>query len=214
MSCARCSLCCTVTAIKGKQVLHRDTVQWKKGKLHEFYSSVRVCVFWFMHSNSFCDHSHIPIALTIALTRMLCTLCLNLKTYHHETKLPKYPIRFVCVYASSFQSFQSVFGSLVSIAVGIYFSNGVKLFCFWNFLSACCHFFASVSRPQGPFDYICLFCFVLCYLSEENKAKSALLSSKSDLTALTENRTQVLWLNVSAVLWSYLSNDNMLTKNI
>ena len=44
---------------------------------------------------SLCDHLHVPIAST--LTRLLCALCYNGKTYHEVHKQNKYPhASFVC----------------------------------------------------------------------------------------------------------------------
>ena len=99
---------------------------------------------------SLCDHSHIPIALT--LTKLLCALCANRKTCHQAHKQHKYYLRLcVCFkYASfyrRFQSFQSLFGplfSLFSVAVWIYFNESITK-----------HWTKHASRPQGPFDYTC-----------------------------------------------------------
>ena len=114
---------------------------------------------------SFCDQLHIRIALTIALTRMLCTRCLNRKTCHHDNKLHKYPVRFVFVFASRFQSFRSVFGSLVSIPVWIYFNRlqnpaamELNYFVFLHAAIFCIR--ESPSRALWLYLFV-LFCFVL-----------------------------------------------------
>ena len=85
---------------------------------------------------SLCDHSHIPIALTLA------TRCVKTKTNISVRFVGVIRFKYTSFY-NRFQSFQSLFASLssfVSIAVRIYFNllqnTGAKSFCIWNFLSA------------------------------------------------------------------------------